>query len=137
MRVAVGASDHTYVLEVDIAALAIGASIIEKHFTLDKTMNGPDQKASLEPEELKSMVASIRNIEKAMGNSEKKPSPSESINIEVVRKSIVASQDIEKGEVLTERNIAVKRPEGGISPMKWDSDIGSVAVKIYNSDDFI
>lgn len=137
LGVAVGYSDHTLGVEVDIAAVAMGASIIEKHFTLDKTMNGPDHKASLEPEELKSMVASIRNIEKAMGNSEKKPSPSESINIEVVRKSIVASQDIEKGEVLTERNIAVKRPGGGISPMKWDSVIGSVAVKSYNSDDFI
>ena len=137
LGVAVGYSDHTLGVEVDIAAVAMGASIIEKHFTLDKTMDGPDHKASLEPEELKSMVASIRNIEKAMGNSEKKPSPSESINIEVVRKSIVASQDIEKGEVLTERNIAVKRPGGGISPMKWDSVIGSVAVKSYNSDDFI
>ena len=137
LGVAVGYSDHTLGVEVDIAAVAMGASIIEKHFTLDKTMNGPDHKASLEPEELKSMVASIRNIEKAMGNNEKKPSPSESINIEVVRKSIVASQDIEKGEVLTERNIAVKRPGDGISPMKWDSVIGSVAVKSYNSDDFI
>ena len=137
LGVAVGYSDHTLGVEVDIAAVAMGASIIEKHFTLDKTMNGPDHKASLEPEELKSMVASIRNIEKAMGNNEKKPSPSESINIEVVRKSIVASQDIEKGEVLTERNIAVKRPGNGISPMKWDSVIGSIAVKSYNSDDFI
>ena len=137
LGVAVGYSDHTLGVEVDIAAVAMGASIIEKHFTLDKTMNGPDHKASLEPEELKSMVASIRNIEKAMGNSEKKPSPSESINIEVVRKSIVASQDIEKGEVLTERNITVKRPGDGISPMKWDSVIGSIAVKSYNSDDFI
>ena len=137
LGVAVGYSDHTLGVEVDIAAVAMGASIIEKHFTLDKTMNGPDHNASLEPEELKSMVASIRNIEKAMGNNEKKPSPSESINIEVVRKSIVASQDIEKGEVLTERNITVKRPGDGISPMKWDSVIGSVAVKSYNSDDFI
>ena len=137
LGVAVGYSDHTLGVEVDIAAVAMGASIIEKHFTLDKTMNGPDHKASLEPEELKSMVASIRNIEKAMGNNEKKPSPSESINIEVVRKSIVASQDIEKGEVLTERNITVKRPGDGISPMKWDSVIGSIAVKSYNSDDFI
>ena len=137
LGVAVGYSDHTLGVEVDIAAVAMGASIIEKHFTLDKTMNGPDHKASLEPEELKSMVASIRNIEKAMGNNEKKPSPSESINIEVVRKSIVASQDIKKGEVLTERNITVKRPGDGISPMKWDSVIGSIAVKSYNSDDFI
>ena len=100
-------------------------------------MNGPDHKASLEPGELKSMVASIRNIEKAMGNSEKKSSPSESINIEVVRKSIVASQDIEKGEVLTERNIAVKRPGNGISPMKWDSITGTVAAKDYQVDDLI
>ena len=133
----VGYSDHTLGIEVDIAAVAVGASCIEKHFTLDKTMNGPDHKASLEPQELKAMVSAIRNIEKALGSSEKKPSPSESVNISVVRKSIVASQNIKKGEVLTEKNIAVKRPGNGISPMKWDSVIGSIATKNYNIDDLI
>ena len=135
--VAVGYSDHTLGIEVDIAAVAMGASVIEKHFTLDKTMNGPDHKASLEPEELKAMVGAIRNIEKAMGNGEKNLSPSESVNIDVVRKSIVASQNIKKGEVLTEKNIAVKRPGNGISPMRWDSVIGSIAAKNYNIDDLI
>ena len=135
--VAIGYSDHTLGVEVDIAAVAMGASCIEKHFTLDKTMDGPDHKASLEPEELKSMVVAIRNIEKAMGNSEKNPSLSESVNIGVVRKSIVASQNIKEGEVLTEKNIAVKRPGNGISPMKWDSVIGSIATKNYNIDDLI
>ena len=133
----VGYSDHTLGIEVDIAAVAVGASCIEKHFTLDKSMDGPDHKASLEPEELKSMVGAIRNIEKALGSREKKPSPSESVNIGVVRKSIVASQNINKGEVLTEKNIAVKRPGNGISPMKWDSVIGSIATKNYNTDDLI
>jgi len=133
----VGYSDHTLGIEVDIATVAMGASCIEKHFTLDKTMDGPDHKASLEPEELKAMVGAIRNIEKAMGNGEKKPSLSESVNIGVVRKSIVASQNINKGEVLTEKNIAVKRPGNGISPMKWDSVIGSIATKNYNTDDLI
>jgi len=133
----VGYSDHTLGIEVDIAAVAMGASCIEKHFTLDKTMDGPDHKASLEPEELKAMVCAIRNIEKAMGSSEKKPSTSESVNIGVVRKSIVVSQNIKKGEVLTEKNIAVKRPGNGISPMKWDSIIGSIATKNYNIDDLI
>jgi len=135
--VAVGYSDHTLGIEVDIAAVAMGASCIEKHFTLDKAMDGPDHKTSLEPEELKAMVGAIRNIEKAMGSSEKKPSPSESVNIGVVRKSIVASQNINKGEVLTEKNIAVKRPGSGINPMKWDSVIGSIATKNYNIDDLI
>jgi N,N'-diacetyllegionaminate synthase len=130
--VAIGYSDHTLGIEVDIAAVAMGASVIEKHFTLDKTMDGPDHKASLEPKELKAMVSSIRNIEKALGSSEKKPSASESVNIEIVRKSIVASQDIEKGEVLTEENITVKRPGNGINPMKWDDIIGSIAAKSYN-----
>jgi len=133
----VGYSDHTLGIEVDIAAVAMGASCIEKHFTLDKTMDGPDHKASLEPEELKLMVDAIRNIEKAMGNGEKNPSPSESVNIGIVRKSIVASQNINKGEVLTEKNIVVKRPGNGISPMKWDSVIGSIATKNYNTDDLI
>jgi N,N'-diacetyllegionaminate synthase len=135
--VAIGYSDHTLGIEVDIAAVTMGASCIEKHFTLDKAMDGPDHKASLEPEELKTMVVSIRNIEKALGSSEKKPSPSESVNIEIARKSIVAKQDIKKGDLLTDANIAVKRPGNGISPMKWDDVVNSIATKSYNTDDLI
>ena len=135
--VSVGYSDHTLGIEVDIAAVAMGASVIEKHFTLDKSMEGPDHKASLDPQELKAMVSAIRNIEKALGSSKKKPSPSESKNIEVVRKSIVASQGIAKGEFLTENNITVKRPGNGISPMKWDEIVGSIAVKDYQADELI
>jgi N,N'-diacetyllegionaminate synthase len=135
--VAVGYSDHTLGIEVDIAAVAIGASCIEKHFTLDKTMDGPDHKASLEPEELKSMVSAIRNVEKVMGSFEKKPSPSESVNIDIVRKSIVANQKISKGDILTDKNITIKRPGNGISPMQWDEIIGAVAIKNYKLDDLI
>ena len=135
--IAIGYSDHTLGIEVDIAAVAMGASVIEKHFTLDKTMDGPDHKASLEPKELKAMVSAIRNIEKALGSSEKKPSPSESVNIDIVRKSIVANQDIKEGDFLTDKNIAVKRPGNGISPMKWDNIINSIATKTYKADDFI
>ncbi len=135
--VAVGYSDHTLGIEVDIAAVAMGASCIEKHFTLDKTMEGPDHKASLEPEELKAMVSSIRNIEKALGSSEKKPSPSESTNIDIVRKSIVASKNIQKGVLLTEKNITTKRPGNGISPMKWDEVLGSKSIKDYRVDEMI
>jgi len=133
----IGYSDHTLGIEVDIAAVAMGASCIEKHFTLDKTMNGPDHKASLEPEELKAMVGAIRNIEKALGSSEKKLSLSESENIKIVRKSIVASQDIENGELLTEKNVTVKRPGNGINPMMWDNIIGTVATKDYKIDNLI
>ena len=135
--VAIGYSDHTLGIEVDIAAVAMGASCIEKHFTLDKTMDGPDHKASLEPEELKVMVGAIRNIEKALGNSEKKPSPSESVNIDVARKSIVASQSIKKGDKLSSKNITTKRPGTGINPMKWDEIIGTFAKKDYQMDDLI
>ena len=135
--VAIGYSDHTLGIEVDIAAVAMGASVIEKHFTLDKTMKGPDHKASLDPEELKAMVSAIRNVEKAMGNSEKKASPSESVNINIVRKSIIASQMIKKGDLLTDKNITTKRPGGGISPMKWDQIIGTIAAKDYQLDDMI
>ena len=135
--VAVGYSDHTLGIEVDIAAVAMGASCIEKHFTLDKTMDVPDHKASLEPEELKAMVSAIRNIEKALGSSEKKLSSSESVNIEVVRKSIIANKNIKKGDLLTDKNIAVKRPGGGISPMQWDEVIGTTASKDYNADELI
>jgi len=136
-NIAVGYSDHTLGIEVDIAAVAMGASIIEKHFTLDKTMDGPDHKASLEPEDLKAMVSSIRNIEKALGGSEKKPSPSESANIEIVRKSIVAKQNIKNGELFTEKNITTKRPGTGISPMEWDSILGKVAERDYQLDDLL
>jgi len=135
--IAVGYSDHTVGIEVDIAAVAMGASIIEKHFTLDKTMNGPDHKASLEPNELKEMVLCIRNIEKALGSFEKKPSPSESINIDIARKSIVSKQKIKKGEVLSEENITTKRPGNGLSPMVWDKIIGTIADKDYQMDDLI
>ena len=133
----IGYSDHTLGIEVDIAAVAMGASIIEKHFTLDKAMEGPDHKASLEPEELKAMVSAIRNIEKALGSNEKILSPSEEVNINIVRKSIVANQNIKKGDLLTDKNIAAKRPGGGISPMRWDEIIGTVASKDYNTDELI
>ena len=135
--VAIGYSDHTLGIEVDIAAVAMGASCIEKHFTLDKTMDGPDHKASLEPEELKGMVSAIRNIEKALGSSVKKPSPSEIVNIDVARKSIVATCAIKKGDILSEKNISIKRPGTGISPMKWDEIIATPAEKDYLMDDLI
>ena len=135
--VAFGYSDHTLGIEVDIAAVAMGASVIEKHFTLDKTMEGPDHKASLEPDELKAMVQAIRNIEKAMGDGIKKPSKSETPNIKVARKSIVANRDIKKGDVLTEDNLAIKRPGNGISPMRWDEIVGSVASQDYSRDELI
>ena len=135
--IAVGYSDHTLGIEVDIAAVAMGASCIEKHFTLDKTMDGPDHKASLEPEELKAMVGAIRNIEKALGSSEKKPSPSETVNIDVARKSIVARQIIKKGDLLTEENLIAKRSGNGISPMEWHNVVGTIAAKNYKKDDLI
>ena len=135
--VAIGYSDHTLGIEVDIAAVAMGASIIEKHFTLNKAMEGPDHKASLEPEELKAMVSAIRNIEKALGSNEKILSPSEEVNINIVRKSIVASCPIRKGELLSEKNISTKRPGTGISPMKWDEIIGTIATKSYQMDESI
>ncbi len=133
----IGYSDHTLGIEVDIAAVAMGASCIEKHFTLDKTMDGPDHKASLEPEELKAMVSAIRNIEKALGSNEKKPSPSEIVNIDIARKSIVASQSIKKGDKLTSENITTKRPGSGINPMQWDKIIGTPSKKDYQMDDLI
>jgi len=135
--VAVGYSDHTLGIEVDIAAVAMGATIIEKHFTLDKTMDGPDHKSSISPEELKAMVSSIRNIEKALGSSIKKPSKSEKPNITMARKSIVARKSIKKGELFTEKNITIKRPGLGISPMKWDTILGKVAERDYQIDDLL
>lgn len=133
----VGYSDHTKGIEVPIAAVAMGAGIIEKHFTLDKTMEGPDHKASLEPYELKNMVEAIRNIESAMGTGEKKPSDSELKNIEIVRKSIVATKDIRTGELFTEENLTTKRPGTGISPMRWNDVIGMKANRDYSEDELI
>ncbi|KIC63411.1 N-acetylneuraminate synthase [Chryseobacterium taiwanense] len=134
----VGYSDHTLGMEVPIAAVALGASVIEKHFTLDNSMEGPDHAASLEPLQLKEMVKAIRNIEQAIsGDGLKKPSASEIKNIEIARKSIVASKSISKGEIFTEKNLTIKRPGTGISPMKWDQVIGKVALKDYLTDDLI
>ena len=135
--VAFGYSDHTLGIEVDIAAVAMGASIIEKHFTLDKTMQGPDHKASLEPHELKAMVQGIRNIELALGSEVKQPSPSEMPNMQVARKSIVAARKIKKGEILTAENLTVKRPGNGISPMQWDEVVGTFAQRDYEEDELI
>jgi len=135
LGVAIGYSDHTLGIEVDIAAAAMGASVIEKHFTLDKTMIGPDHKASLEPKELKAMVIAIRNIEDALGSYIKKPSPSEKPNMESARKSIVASCNIKKGDILSIDNLTVKRPSIGISPMKWNEMLDSIASKDYFEDD--
>jgi len=135
--IAVGYSDHTLGIEVDIAAVTMGASIIEKHFTLDKNMKGPDHQASLEPEELKAMVVAIKNTEKALGDGLKIPSKSEKSNMINARKSIVANQTIKKGDILTEENIVVKRPGSGISPMNWDEVIGSIAEKDYLIDEII
>ena len=135
--VKVGYSDHTLGIEVPIAAVAMGASVIEKHFTLDKNMVGPDHKASLEPYELETMVKAIRNIEKALGDGIKKPSKSESKNIEIARKSIVAKRDIKKGEKFTEENLTIKRPGNGISPMRWDEILGQIASRDYKEDELI
>lgn len=134
---AVGYSDHTVGIEVPVAAVAMGAHIIEKHFTLDRNLPGPDHKASLEPAELASMVSAIRNIELAIGSGEKHVSDSERPNIVVARKSIVAATDIRKGDLLTENNITVKRPGNGISPMKWDAVLGTAATRDFRADELI
>ena len=137
-EVEVGYSDHTQGIEVPIAAVALGASVIEKHFTLDRTLPGPDHKASLEPDELKAMVRAIRNIEKAIGGDGiKHVSGSERKNIAVARKSIVAACDIKMGEVFTEQNLTVKRPGSGISPMRWEEVLGQSAKKDFYEDDLI
>lgn len=135
--VKVGYSDHTKGIEVPIAAVALGATVIEKHFTLDKNMEGPDHKASLEPYELKAMVDAIRNIEKALGTGKKTPTPSETKNKAVARKSIVAACDIKKGETFTEENLTVKRPGTGLSPMFWNEIIGTTAKRDYSLDEMI
>jgi len=120
-----------------LAATALGAKVIEKHFTLDNTMEGPDHKASLEPQELKQMVKAIRNIEMALGDGVKKPSPSEKSNIAISRKSIVAAKDIAKGELFSKTNITAKRPGTGISPMLWDDIIGQSASRNFHADELI
>ena len=137
LNVKVGYSDHTLGIELSIAAVAMGATVIEKHFTLDRNMLGPDHKASLEPVELKAMVLAIRNIEQSMGDGIKKPSTSEQKNIAVARKSIVAAKKISIGEIFSECNITTKRPGNGISPMKWDDVIGTRAKRVYAPDDLI
>ena len=133
----VGYSDHTKGIEVPVAAVALGATIIEKHFTLDCDMEGPDHKASLEPDELAAMVKSIRHIELAIGSGDKIPSSSEKKNIAVARKSIVAKTSIKAGEAFTEENITVKRPGTGISPMRWFDVLGKVATRNYEEDELI
>lgn len=138
LNVPIGYSDHTLGIEIPIAAVAMGAKVIEKHFTLDRTMEGPDHKASLEPSELKTMIDSIRNIELALsGNGDKLTSNSEQKNKEIARKSIVAGKKIVIGETLTEENLTVKRPGNGISPMLWDSVIGQKAPKDFEEDELI
>ena len=135
--VEVGYSDHTKGIEVPIAAVALGASVIEKHFTLNRNMEGPDHKASLEPDELKAMVSAIRNIEIALGSGNKAVSESERKNIAVARKSIVAACSIKKDDILTEDNLTVKRPGTGISPMKWEEVIGTKAIKDFKEEELI
>ena len=136
-KVPVGISDHSAGIEVPIAAVALGATVIEKHFTLDRNMQGPDHKASIEPDELKALVKAVRNIEVALGDGKKTCSDQERGNIIVARKSIVANRDIKKGEILTEENITTKRPGNGISPMRWFEVLGTKAVKDFKEDDLI
>ncbi len=136
-KVEVGYSDHTKGIEVPIAAVALGATVIEKHFTLDRNMEGPDHKASLEPDELKAMVSAIRHIEQALGSGHKTVSESERKNITIARKSIVAACDIKAGEIFTEENLTVKRPGNGISPMKWDEIIGTKAIRDFAEEEII
>lgn len=133
----VGYSDHTLGIEIPIAAAALGATVIEKHFTLDRHMEGPDQISSIEPDELKTLVDSIRHVEAALGSGIKKPTESERKNINIVRKSIVANGTIKKGDILTEQNLICKRPGGGISPMEWDSVLGKLAVRDFSPDEMI
>ena len=136
-HVKAGYSDHTQGIEIAIAAAAMGADIIEKHFTLDKNMEGPDHQASLNPSELACLVRSIRNVEMALGDGEKKPSLSERKNMEIVRKSIVAKRDIKQGELFSEENLTTKRPGTGLTPMKWNFVIGQTARKDFFKDELI
>lgn len=137
LDVAIGYSDHTLGIEVAIAAVALGASVIEKHFTLDRSLPGPDHGASLEPNELRAMVRAIRNIEAAMGDGIKRASPSETKNKPIARKSLVANAPIRAGEKFTAENITAKRPGTGISPMRWDEVIGRMAVRDFAADELI
>ena len=137
LQVAIGYSDHSEGIEISIAAVALGATIIEKHFTINKNLPGPDHKTSLEPSELKSMISAIRNIESALGDGNKKLTPSESKNIIAVRRSIVAKTAIKKGEIFTAENITTKRPCTGISPMDWDQVINTNAKRDFVSDEII
>jgi N,N'-diacetyllegionaminate synthase len=136
-NVAVGYSDHSLGIEIPIAAVALGATVIEKHLTLDKSMPGPDHIASIEPHEFKQMVEAIRNIESSLGDGDKRPVDSELKNVEIVRRSIVAKSTIQKGEMFSEVNLSCKRPATGMSPMLWDSLIGKVSTKDYSADDLI
>lgn len=133
----IGYSDHTQGIEIPVAAVAMGATVIEKHFTLNRNMEGPDHKASLEPDELKTMVDQIRNVETALGNGVKEPSPSERKNIAIARKSIVASRPIAQGEIFSDENMTAKRPGNGISPMDWENVIGQPARKDFLTDELI
>lgn len=137
LKIDTGYSDHTKGIEIPIAAAALGATVIEKHFTLDKGMEGPDHKASLEPNELKEMVKAIRNIEIALGNGKKSPSESEKKNISIARKSIVAKRAILEGEIFSEDNLTAKRPGTGISPMRWNNIIGQKAKRNFDADELI
>ena len=137
LNVAVGFSDHTLGIEISLAAVALGATVIEKHFTLDRSLPGPDHKASLEPNELKELVVAIRNIELSLGDGIKKVMPSEIKNINIARKSLVAKININKGDFFTSENITAKRPGTGISPMLWDQTIGKIATRNYKLDDLI
>ena len=133
----VGYSDHTKGIEVPIAAVAMGAEIIEKHFTIDRTLPGPDHVASLEPDELKAMIDSIRHIEEAIGDGRKRVSDSERKNIAIARRSIIANRDIKAGEVFTEENLTTKRPGNGINPMRWDEVLGQKAKRDFIEDELI
>ena len=137
LKVKVGYSDHTLGIEVSTAAVAMGAEVIEKHFTLDKILPGPDHKASLDPQELTAMVNAIRNIEKSLGVKEKKPSKSELKNMAIARKSIVAKTDIQEGDIFSVENITTKRPGTGINPMKWESVLGQRAKRKFGEDELI
>ena len=135
--VSIGYSDHSLGIEIPIAAVALGATVIEKHFTIDNTLPGPDHKASLEPGELKKMVVAIRNLEIALGDGVKHPMPSEIENLTSIRKSIVARGKIEEGEVFSADNLTTKRPGNGISPMLWERVIGKTASRSYKPDELI
>lgn len=137
LGVKVGYSDHTFGIEAAIAAVALGACVIEKHFTLDRNLPGPDQHASLEPGELKAMVKAIRNIELALGDGIKRPSQSETRNIPIARKSLVASRPISNGTLFAEDNVTAKRPGTGISPMRWDEVLGRAAPRDFKEDELI